>query len=58
MGHWALKPAHLHNRVLKEGLVRVKGLEPSHELYRNLNPARLPIPPHPHPPPLLGQGRI
>ncbi len=29
-------------------LVRVVGLEPTHHWYRNLNPARLPIPPYPH----------
>ena len=28
-------------------LVRVVGLEPTHQWYRNLNPARLPIPPYP-----------
>ena len=29
-------------------LVRLTGLEPAHQRYRNLNPARLPIPPKPH----------
>ena len=29
-------------------VVRVVGLEPTHQWYRNLNPARLPIPPYPH----------
>ena len=28
-------------------LVRLTGLEPAHQRYRNLNPARLPIPPKP-----------
>ena len=30
------------------GLVRVTGVEPARETHRNLNPARLPIPPYPH----------
>ena len=29
-------------------LVRIVGLEPTRKKHRNLNPTRLPIPPHPH----------
>lgn len=29
-------------------MVRVKGVEPPRQRHWNLNPARLPIPPHPH----------
>ena len=29
-------------------VVRVTGVEPAREAHRNLNPARLPIPPYPH----------